>query len=75
MKLAAIRVEDDEVFEAVHATILRLYADGLIDGLASTTSMDYRGQGRIAESCGSDFFSLERERPDECPKGTCLPRR
>ena len=32
-ELAAIRVEDDAVFEAVHATIFRLYAEGLIDGL------------------------------------------
>ena len=32
-ELAALRVEDDEVFEAVHATVLRLYADGVIDGL------------------------------------------
>jgi (1->4)-alpha-D-glucan 1-alpha-D-glucosylmutase len=31
--LAAIRVEDDEVFEAVHATVFRLYAEALIDGL------------------------------------------
>jgi (1->4)-alpha-D-glucan 1-alpha-D-glucosylmutase len=32
-ELAALRVEDDEVFEAVHAAVLRLYADGVIDGL------------------------------------------
>jgi malto-oligosyltrehalose synthase len=32
-ELAALRVEDDEVFEAIHATVLRLYADGVIDGL------------------------------------------
>jgi (1->4)-alpha-D-glucan 1-alpha-D-glucosylmutase len=31
--LAAIRIEDDEVFEAVHATAFRLYAEGCIDGL------------------------------------------
>jgi (1->4)-alpha-D-glucan 1-alpha-D-glucosylmutase len=32
-ELAAIRVEDDEVFEAVHGRILEFYAQGLIDGL------------------------------------------
>ena len=32
-ELAAVRVEDDDVFEAVHATIFRLYAEGVIDGL------------------------------------------
>jgi len=31
-ELAAIRVERDEVFEAVHALPLALYADGLVDG-------------------------------------------
>ena len=30
--LAGLRIEDPEVFEATHATLLRLYADGLIDG-------------------------------------------
>ncbi|HTW27320.1 MAG TPA: malto-oligosyltrehalose synthase [Acetobacteraceae bacterium] len=31
--LAGVRVEVPEVFEATHATVLRLYADGLIDGV------------------------------------------
>ena len=31
--LAGIRVEERAVFEAVHATLLRLYAQGLVDGL------------------------------------------
>lgn len=32
-ELAALRIEDPAVFEAVHALPLRLYAEGLIDGL------------------------------------------
>jgi len=32
-ELAALRVEDDAVFEIIHATVFRLYAEGLIDGL------------------------------------------
>lgn len=32
-ELVAMRVEDDEVFEEVHATIFRLYVEGLVDGL------------------------------------------
>jgi (1->4)-alpha-D-glucan 1-alpha-D-glucosylmutase len=32
-ELAAIRVENPEVFEAVHATMFRLYREGLIDGV------------------------------------------
>ena len=31
-ELAALRVEDEEVFEATHATLFRLFAEGLIDG-------------------------------------------
>ncbi|MDB5839923.1 MAG: treY, partial [Herminiimonas sp.] len=31
--LAGVRVEKDEVFEATHALIFRLYAEGLIDGV------------------------------------------
>ena len=31
-ELAALRVEDEEVFEATHATLFRLYAEGQIDG-------------------------------------------
>ncbi|MDQ9170364.1 malto-oligosyltrehalose synthase [Oxalobacteraceae bacterium R-40] len=31
--LAAVRVEQDSVFDATHALILRLYAEGLIDGV------------------------------------------
>lgn len=32
-ELAGLRVEDDAVFDAVHALPLRLYAEGLIDGV------------------------------------------
>ena len=32
-ELAGLRVEDEAVFEAVHALPLRLYAEGLVDGL------------------------------------------
>ena len=31
--LAGVRIEDDEVFDATHATLLRLYRQGLIDGV------------------------------------------
>jgi (1->4)-alpha-D-glucan 1-alpha-D-glucosylmutase len=31
--LAAVRVEDDAVFEQTHATIFRLFSEGLIDGV------------------------------------------
>ncbi|MBN8898002.1 MAG: malto-oligosyltrehalose synthase [Rhodospirillales bacterium] len=31
--LVGLRIEQDEVFEATHATLLRLYAEGMIDGV------------------------------------------
>ncbi len=31
--LAALRVEDDAVFEQIHATVFRLYSEGMIDGV------------------------------------------
>lgn len=31
--LASLRVEDEHVFEATHGTLLRLYRDGVVDGL------------------------------------------
>jgi (1->4)-alpha-D-glucan 1-alpha-D-glucosylmutase len=31
--LAALRIEREDVFEATHATLFRLYAEGLIDGM------------------------------------------
>jgi (1->4)-alpha-D-glucan 1-alpha-D-glucosylmutase len=31
--LAALRVEDDAIFEQIHATVFRLYSEGLIDGV------------------------------------------
>src|SRR5262249_27068554 len=32
-ELIGVRVENDDVFEATHATVLRLYGEGLIDGV------------------------------------------
>ena len=52
-ELAAIRVEDDDVFEAVHATIFRLYAEGVIDGLRIDHVDGLSRPGSIAESCVS----------------------
>jgi (1->4)-alpha-D-glucan 1-alpha-D-glucosylmutase len=67
--LAAIRVEDDEVFETVHATVFRLYAagwiDGIrvdhIDGLAQPSAYCHRVRRRLGE--------LERVRPAGAPQG------
>jgi (1->4)-alpha-D-glucan 1-alpha-D-glucosylmutase len=67
--LAAIRVEDDEVFETVHATVFRLYASGWIDGvrvdhidgLAQPNAYCRRMRQRLGE--------LERVRPARTLQG------
>ena len=67
--LAAIRVEDDEVFETVHATVFRLYAAGLIDGirvdhidgLAEPKAYCRRMRQRLDE--------LDQGRPAGAPRG------
>jgi (1->4)-alpha-D-glucan 1-alpha-D-glucosylmutase len=68
-ELAAIRVEDDEVFETVHATVFRLYATGWIDGfrvdhidgLAQPEAYCQRMRQRLVE--------LDRVRPAGAPRG------
>jgi malto-oligosyltrehalose synthase len=50
--LVCLRMEDDEAFEAVHATVARLYAEGVIDGVrvdhidGLTDPRDYCGKLR-----------------------------
>jgi (1->4)-alpha-D-glucan 1-alpha-D-glucosylmutase len=68
-ELVALRVEDDEVFDAVHATIFQLYAAGLIDGVR-VDHVD--GLSRPAAYCRklrARLHTLERYRPAESPPG------
>ena len=69
-ELAALRVEDDEVFEAVHATVFRLYARGL-DRRRARRPHRRAGAARatIAASCGR---GLQRTRD---ASGRRMPRR
>ena len=67
-ELVAVRVEDDEVFEAVHATLFRLYAEGSSTACASTTSTASHGRGITAASCG-------RACTRSSASGRALPRR
>jgi len=62
--LIAVRVEDPEVFEATHAVILGLVAEGLIDGLRVDHPdglADPRGYlGRLAERAGGRWVCTEK---------------
>jgi malto-oligosyltrehalose synthase len=67
--LAALRVEDEVVFDATHATLLRLYGEGLIDGfrvdhvdgLADPAAYCHRLRTRLDE--------LAVQRPPDAPSG------
>jgi (1->4)-alpha-D-glucan 1-alpha-D-glucosylmutase len=68
-ELAGIRVELDDVFEATHACILRLYAEGLIDGVR-VDHVD--GLARPAHYCRKlreRLESLTGQRPPDAPGG------
>lgn len=75
-ELAGLRVEDEAVFEAVHALPLRLYAEGLIDGvrvdhidgLADPAAygrrlrrrLEEEGRSRPAEPAGPAYVVVEK---------------
>jgi malto-oligosyltrehalose synthase len=67
--LVAVRVEIDEVFEAVHATALRLYAQGLIDGVRVDHIDGLAQPGPYCRKLRGRLKSLEVERPADAPKG------
>jgi (1->4)-alpha-D-glucan 1-alpha-D-glucosylmutase len=62
-ELAAIRVEDDEVFEAVHATILRLYAEGVLDGLRIDHVDGLSNPGAYCKKLRQQLRFLQPQRP------------
>jgi malto-oligosyltrehalose synthase len=68
-ELAAIRVEDNEVFEAVHATILRFYAEGLIDGVRIDHIDGLVHPENYCRKLRACFRALEAQRPRSCPAG------
>ena len=68
-ELAAIRVEDEKVFEATHATILRLYAQGLIDGVRIDHVDGLSQPGDYCRRLRRRLRAVEHQRPADAPKG------
>ena len=68
-ELAAIRVEDEKVFEATHATILRLYAQGLIDGVRVDHVDGLSQPGDYCRRLRRRLRAVEHQRPADTPKG------
>lgn len=71
-ELVALQIERTDIFELVHGTILRLYAEGLVDGLR----IDHvDGLTDPAAYCGAlraRLTDLESRRPPEAAKGPAL---
>jgi (1->4)-alpha-D-glucan 1-alpha-D-glucosylmutase len=67
--LVAIRVEDDEVFEAVHATVFRLYAMGRIDGIRVDHIDGLTRPDAYCRRMRERLCELERVRPAGAPQG------
>jgi (1->4)-alpha-D-glucan 1-alpha-D-glucosylmutase len=68
-ELAAIRVEDEDVFEAVHGTIFRLYAEGVLDGLRIDHIDGLSRPGEYCRRLRRRLAALDKERPPDCPAG------
>jgi (1->4)-alpha-D-glucan 1-alpha-D-glucosylmutase len=64
--LAAIRIEDDEVFEAVHATVFRLYAEGWIDGVRIDHVDGLAYPETYCRKLRTRLAALELHRPAHC---------
>jgi malto-oligosyltrehalose synthase len=69
-ELAAIRVEDDAVFDAVHATLFRLYAQGLIDGVRVDHIDGLSYPENYCRRLRQRLHALEKERPPGVPGGS-----
>ena len=67
--LAAIREEDDEVFETVHATVFRLYAEGWIDGLRIDHVDGLAQPEAYCKKLRARLAALEQKRPARCRNG------
>lgn len=61
--LAGLRIEADEVFEAVHALPLRLYAEGLIDGLRIDHVDGLTDPASYCRKLRARLDALDAERP------------
>jgi malto-oligosyltrehalose synthase len=67
-ELAALRVEDEEVFEATHATLFRLFAEGLIDGFRVDHVDGLADPGGYCRRLRSRLDALAERRGDATPR-------
>ena len=67
--LAGVRVEQDDVFEATHALIFRLYTEGLIDGLRIDHVDGLADPGAYCRKLRRRLQASTAQRPPELPPG------
>jgi len=65
--LAGVRVEQDDVFEATHALIFRLYTEGLIDGVRIDHVDGLADPGAYCRKLRHRLAALAAQRPPELP--------
>jgi (1->4)-alpha-D-glucan 1-alpha-D-glucosylmutase len=67
--LAGLRIEDDRVFEAVHAIPLRLYGEGLIDGVRVDHVDGLADPAEYCRTLRRRLAALDSARPTEAAPG------
>lgn len=68
-ELVALRVEEEEVFDAAHAKVFQLYGEGLIDGVRVDHIDGLTEPKKYCRALRERLRALESERPPEAPKG------
>ncbi|MGQ0503269.1 MAG: malto-oligosyltrehalose synthase [Panacagrimonas sp.] len=67
--LAGMRIQDTATFEAVHATIFRLYGEGVIDGVRVDHVDGLADPRAYCRKLRNRLDSLSARRPDHLPRG------
>ena len=67
--LAGLKVEDALVFEAIHATLFRLYAEGLVDGFRVDHVDGLADPRAYCLALRHRLTRLRSQRPDDAPAG------
>lgn len=70
--LAALRVEDDAVFEQIHATVFRLYSEGLIDGVRIDHVDGLSDPANYCRRLRARLEAMTPLRPDALPREPAL---
>lgn len=68
-ELAGVRVEDDDVFDATHACIFRLYAEGVIDGVRVDHVDGLAWPAQYCRKLRAKLQELTSQRPSDVPGG------